>query len=796
MVSRTARTHLFLLTAALAFVGCRPTHQPPVPAPVATSTAPATPSVDTAHLYALLLNGGGMARQNYQSHFLHVRQIFGMLEEAGVPPQHISVFGSDGEDPGLDMCRREEQPEDDFWLLDGTRLWAPLRTPMQFTSTSLPGATIHPATQASLTDWFATTGKTLTAGDVLLLYVTDHGMRGAKDPTENSITLWGKDERLTVRELADLIATLPAGVRVVALMSQCFSGGFADLPALVAEKGKPAGTVCGYFSSTADRMAYGCYPENRGKDNVGHSFRFLEAVAAQGSFPVAHDAVLVSDTTPDVPLRTSDLHAEAMLQMAAERSGSELDPYVDRLLAEAWSDRARHEPTLRLLDRTSAAFGMFSPRSLAELQAQAGSLPDVGAELDSHKSVWSATLRAAAHANLERFLAANPTWGDRFTPTKVASLTPEEARRLTPELLAALAAATAKDAKVESRLETLRERGEESAELAYRMAVREAVVLRLRALLIDVAAGTYLERHASDTERRDAAALLACEQFALPPLPTDTHALSEPERFPPLEDDLALAKATMPGWLGIQFRPAPDAVRQRRKLRDGAATVVAVYPSSPASAAGLETGDILLGPPGAPFEESAQVREWTMLSTLDQPRTLRVLRGERETDVTITPGPRPLKWPSLPGPPKVGAEAPALGLTPYRGTPPTKLTGTSHLLFFWATWCGVCKASLPELTAYEQATGTQVVAISDENPAQLDHFFASHTGPFPKLVAIDDLRRSFLAYGVSGMPTFVLVDASGTVRQVQRGYSRSNGLELPGWTPLAHAPASPPRDPS
>jgi thiol-disulfide isomerase/thioredoxin len=187
-----------------------------------------------------------------------------------------------------------------------------------------------------------------------------------------------------------------------------------------------------------------------------------------------------------------------------------------------------------------------------------------------------------------------------------------------------------------------------------------------------------------------------------------------------------------------------------------------------------------------------------MLSTLDQPRTLRVLRGEREIDVTITPGPRPLKWPALPGPPKVGAAAPALGLTPYRGTPPTTLAGggAPHLLFFWATWCGVCKAALPELDAYERASGTTVVAISDEDPAQLDRFFASHTGPFADLVAIDELRRSFLAYGVSGMPTFVLVAPDGTVRHVKTGYSRAKGLELPGWTPLAHAPDAAPRDPS
>jgi len=796
MVLRSTCTSLLVLLTSLWFVGCRPARQATPPAAAVAPAVAVAPRTDVSRVHALLVNGGGNPRQNFQSHLLHVRQVLGLLESAGVPPAHIDVFGSDGEDPGLDLALRKQQPEEGFWLIEGTRVSAALRTPVTFETTSLPGVTIRPATQASLADWFATTGKTLTAGDVLLLYVTDHGTRGVKDPTENAITLWGKDERLTVRELADLIGTLPQGVRVVALMSQCFSGGFADLPALAAEHGKAAGEVCGYFSSTADRFAYGCYPENRGKDNVGHSFRFLEAVAQQGSFPAAHESVLVTDTTPDVPLRTSDVYAETMLSHAAEVAGMELDPFVDRLLAEAWSDRARHEETLRLLDRTSAAFGMFSPRSLAELNAQAGNLPNVGAELDSHKQVWRQTLISATSANLERFLAAEPKWGARLSPGRAITLTPEEARQLTPALLADLSAATAADPKVERRLATLRARGQENGALAYRMAVREAVVLRLRALLIDVAARTYLDRQANAAARQDAAALLACEAFALPPMAGGAHALTPPERFPPLEDDLALAKATMPGWLGIQFRPVSETMRKGRKLREGAVSVVAVYPDSPASAAGLGLGDVVLGPPDAPFTEDAQVREWTMLSTLNQPRRLRVLRDGREMDLTITPGARPLEWPSLPGPPKVGAAAPALGLTPYRGTPPTQLTGTSRLLFFWATWCGVCKAALPELAAYEKASGTQVVAISDEDAAQLDRFFASHQGPFPDLVAIDELRRSFLAYGVSGMPTFVLVSPDGTVRQVQRGYSRANGLDLPGWTPTASAPSPTPRDPS
>src|SRR5262249_23149270 len=75
-------------------------------------------------------------------------------------------------------------------------------------------------------------------------------------------------------------------------------------------------------------------------------------------------------------------------------------------------------------------------------------------------------------------------------------------------------------------------------------------------------------------------------------------------------------------WMGIQSKQAADEVRTQQKLADGAASVVAVYPDSPAKTAGLQAGDIVTGPPGKPFTERDQIREWTMLSTVDKPASL------------------------------------------------------------------------------------------------------------------------------------------------------------------------------
>jgi thiol-disulfide isomerase/thioredoxin len=160
-----------------------------------------------------------------------------------------------------------------------------------------------------------------------------------------------------------------------------------------------------------------------------------------------------------------------------------------------------------------------------------------------------------------------------------------------------------------------------------------------------------------------------------------------------------------------------------------------------------------------------------------------VLRGEQWLRLSLVPKPYPLKWPELPGPPKPGAPAPPLSLGAYRGTLPATLAdGTPHLLFFWATWCAPCKASLPELLAFEKDRHTPVVAITDEPSEQLDTFFKHFRDPFPATVGVDEERRAFLAYGVSGTPTFVLVDGEGRVQAVTDGYRPDHGLGIEGWS--------------
>ncbi|MDH3728639.1 MAG: TlpA family protein disulfide reductase, partial [Myxococcales bacterium] len=107
------------------------------------------------------------------------------------------------------------------------------------------------------------------------------------------------------------------------------------------------------------------------------------------------------------------------------------------------------------------------------------------------------------------------------------------------------------------------------------------------------------------------------------------------------------------------------------------------------------------------------------------------------------------------------------------------------LLFFWATWCVPCKQAVPEVMAFAAARGIPVLAITDEDSAKVAGFLDKHQEEFFSLVATDRRRASFVAYGVSGTPTMVLVGKDDVVRQRQVGYNLAEGLSFKGWQSLA-----------
>ncbi len=739
----------------------------------ATRVAPAP-----KHLSALLINGGGRRQINYYSHLDHLRRLVAMLEVTGVDPARIAVFSADGADTAADLATREGHLPPDFWLLPRSEA-SRLRPPIEYVNSEIEGFTLQPATRAALSAWFETEGSRLISGDTLFLYVTDHGKQDPEGLGDNTITLWG--ENLSVSELRGLLANLEPGVRVVMLMSQCYSGGFANAIFPDDTEVVPAGNVCGYFSAPPDRKAHGCYPEASGKEAIGHSHRMFDALAEFQRLPDAQREVLVTDGTPDVPHATTDFFLARRLERDAALGGHETSGFVDMLLVEAWQDPLAWEREIRLIDRVGQAFGFSSPRSFAQLDAQAQGLSELRDQLDTYTKLWESALDALRSENLSAFRAANPEWGDRVKATALNALSADERRREIDAYLDELVRFTGRKPERDARLRDLHRKAEEAKAARYRADVRVAAVLRMRALLMEVAGRYYMSQYASDAERSAFAQLEACEDLTLVApdavLALDSEAA---DPFPTLDQERRQIEAIIPGWLGLHYKAPKDTERKRQDLPSGAAVVSAVLPESPAAAAKLKVADIVLGPPGAPFQERHGLREWVMQSEIGRRLPIRLLRDGREFEVLVRLAPYPLELPKLPGPPQIGSAAPPLELD-YLPDSRRPEPGRSQLIFFWATWCGPCKQSLPEMLAFAGDRNATVVAITDEDSNVVDSFLKKYDGHFPEIIATDPHRAQFQKYGVSGTPTFVLVDGDGAVRHFQTGYKVEEGLRIDGW---------------
>lgn len=220
------------------------------------------------------------------------------------------------------------------------------------------------------------------------------------------------------------------------------------------------------------------------------------------------------------------------------------------------------------------------------------------------------------------------------------------------------------------------------------------------------------------------------------------------------------------GFLGASLQPVPGGVR-----------VDSVVSEGPASNAGLRAGDVIVQarglPPGSPELLTRSIRA----AGAGARYPITVLRGRARVVVEVTLGEVPTRATSTP---TVGSPAPAVGAsTVAMGTDPVDLgalRGRVVVLDFWASWCGPCRMMMPALNRLAErfrAQGLSVIGLTDE-PVNIARAVGTQMGIRYTLASNPTAMGS---YGVQSLPTLVLVDRAGIVREVTVGYESPRALE-------------------
>ena len=102
---------------------------------------------------------------------------------------------------------------------------------------------------------------------------------------------------------------------------------------------------------------------------------------------------------------------------------------------------------------------------------------------------------------------------------------------------------------------------------------------------------------------------------------------------------------------------------------------------------------------------------------------------------------------------------------------PASLRGKVVIVNFWATWCGPCRAEIPDLVALQEKykDTLQVIGIS-EDEAGVDvvkRFAAEHRINYPVAMMTPEIEKLFP--GISALPTSFIVDRESRIVQKHVG---------------------------
>ena len=198
-------------------------------------------------------------------------------------------------------------------------------------------------------------------------------------------------------------------------------------------------------------------------------------------------------------------------------------------------------------------------------------------------------------------------------------------------------------------------------------------------------------------------------------------------------------------WLGLSFKKTTYSNHLALDIKG-------VHPESGCFSVGITAGDTLIGVNGQKKIKLEILRD-------GKKRTVDAALTERPDDISSLMGSA------------IGSKIASFGENFYKNSEKRKTKPKATLLDFWATWCGPCRKTLPVLAnIYKKYgdKGLEIIGISEEPLETLNAFYEKqHASPYP--LYRDKTKDLWRRYGIRAVPTLMLLDKDGYIKQVWSG---------------------------
>lgn len=105
--------------------------------------------------------------------------------------------------------------------------------------------------------------------------------------------------------------------------------------------------------------------------------------------------------------------------------------------------------------------------------------------------------------------------------------------------------------------------------------------------------------------------------------------------------------------------------------------------------------------------------------------------------------------------------------------------GKSVLVYFWATWCPMCKLQNSSIDSIQHHYKVITIAMNSGPGSEVKAYIDKHNLSYP--VITDEHGSIAKRYGVSGVPTSFVIDANGDIAYTEMGYTTNWGLRFRLW---------------